>query len=443
MADPMNANRMRIVAAAAALLLAAPLRAQSADTLPAATREQIVSELDRNVKRYFAHWEAVPDLDYPREFAAYRARALATADRRAFSLASMEFMAALRNGHTGYGDQWLWERDGAPLPLRVARVEGKWAVLWSRVEGVRPGDVVESVDGEPFEDFFRRNRRYVAGSSERAVRYMFATRSFLFPPRFTLGLAGGREVAVVRRRPATAAAPGPTPAPARTPALAHRWLVADSVGYLRVPSFGDKAYQAAALDLLRGEFRRASALVVDLRGNGGGSTPWKLRKALMGGFPHRSRRDGPDRVRPSLLYRMAVPVVLKLYPVPAFRGDLVFLVDGGCASACEDLLLQFKDNGRAVLVGDTTFGSTGQPRFLDLGGGITAQVSARRVRFPDGAAFEGVGVAPDVYLPVTLEGLRSGIDPLPERALSLIRSGAARYPRRAQAPPHTSAPAPR
>ncbi|HYW09336.1 MAG TPA: S41 family peptidase [Longimicrobium sp.] len=433
----MNPIRMRIFAPAAALLLASPLGAQSADTLPVATRERIVSELDRNVKRYFAHWEAVPDLDYPREFAAYRARAVATADRRAFDLAAMEFMAGLRNGHTGYGDQWLWERDGAPLPLRLARVEGRWAVLWSRVEGVRAGDVVESIDGESFEDFFRRNRRYVAGSSERAVRYMFGTRSFLFPPRFTLRLAGGRDVAVVRQRAASSTTPP------SAPRLTHRWLVPDSVGYLRVPSFGDGAYQAAALDLLQRDFRGASALVVDLRGNGGGSTPWKLRKALMGGFRHRSRRDGPDKVRPSIFYRMAIPVVLKLYPVPTFRGDLVFLVDGGCASACEDLLLQFKDNGRAVLVGDTTFGSTGQPRFLDLGGGITAQVSARRVRFPDGAPFEGVGVAPDVYLPVTLDGLRAGSDPLPERALALIRSGAARYPRRAQAPPHNSAPPPR
>ncbi len=36
-------------------------------------------------------------------------------------------------------------------------------------------------------------------------------------------------------------------------------------------------------------------------------------------------------------------------------------------SACEDFVMPFKDNGRAVLVGGSTAGSSGQPYVLDLG----------------------------------------------------------------------------
>lgn len=416
----------------------------SADTLPLATREAVVARLDAAVRRYFAHWEGAPGLDYAAAFADYRARALATSDRMAFGLATMELMAGLRNGHTSFDDRWLWERHGAPLPFRLLPMDdGRWRVASSRHPELEAGDEVAAIDGEAFERFYRRQSRYVAASSDRAARRVFGGVAYLFPARFTLTLADGRQVAVTREKPAPAPLAGPA-APAAD-WVPHRWLVADSVAYLRIASFGDPVYQERALELLDRQYADAAALVVDLRGNGGGSTPWKLRKALMGGHRARGRIDEHDHLRPGLLWRLVTPAVLRTYPVPRFRGPLVFLVDGGCASACEDLLLPFKDNGRATLVGETTFGSTGQPHVVDFGDGMTAYVGARRVRFPDGSPFEGVGVAPDVAAPMSFASMDG--DPALERALQLIRAGQAspriRLMRSASRPPSTTDPASR
>ncbi|HEV2736435.1 MAG TPA: hypothetical protein VGV85_16435, partial [Longimicrobiaceae bacterium] len=118
------------------LLLCAPgvpgaLRAQSADTVPAAVRERVATELDRTVRRSFAHWEGAPELDYPAAFRAYRERAAATADRREFDLATLEFVASLRNGHTEFNDRWLWERHGAPTGFLLSWLDGRWIVSQS------------------------------------------------------------------------------------------------------------------------------------------------------------------------------------------------------------------------------------------------------------------------------------------------------------------------
>jgi hypothetical protein len=75
-----------------------------------------------------------------------------------------------------------------------------------------------------------------------------------------------------------------------------------------------------------------------------------------------------------------------------------------------------QDNGRAIVVGETTGGSTGQPYMLDLGDGMQAIVGAKREMFPDGGRFEGVGVRPDVEVLPTVDDLRSGRDVVLEAA---------------------------
>jgi carboxyl-terminal processing protease len=102
---------------------------------------------------------------------------------------------------------------------------------------------------------------------------------------------------------------------------------------------------------------------------------------------------------------------------------VVILTDAGCNSACEDFVMPFKDNGRATLVGETTAGSTGQPYMLDLGSDLMAIIGAKRERFPDGAVFEGVGIQPDVAVALQIDGLRTGQDPVLERALTIAAEG--------------------
>ncbi|HET6229945.1 MAG TPA: S41 family peptidase [Longimicrobiaceae bacterium] len=398
-------------------------------TLPLEMRQGAVRRLDEAVRGWFAHWEAVPGLDYHAAVDDFRRDALSGDGRREFALAALAFLAKLRNGHTGYDDAWVHEHHGAPLPFGLRPLDGRWTVTWSRTDGLRPGDEVREIDGEPFGEFYGRHSRFIPASCERAAQRLLAGFAFLFPERFTLTLACGGEVPVVRQRPAEDA-PASSVSPAASPAssspddaVPHRWIEEGRVGYMRIPSFDQPKYQERALDLLAGTFRGAPVLVVDLRGNGGGNTPWKLRKALMGGRRFRDAIPGPDLVPPPLADRILGPVLVRTARVPLFRGALVMLADGGTASAAEDLLIPLKDSGRATLVGDTTFGSTGQPHFLSFGDGITARIGARRVRFPDGSPFEGVGIAPHVFARVTPESLREARDVVLPCALDLISGG--------------------
>jgi carboxyl-terminal processing protease len=375
---------------------------------------------------YFAHWADAPDAAaIEAAHRAYLEAVLATEDRRAFTRASMRFLATFRNGHTLFLDRRL-ATEGGSLPFSARTVGDRWVVTATRAEALRAGDVLETIDGRPFEEFFRDQRPLVATSTEPwARRALFSqlgaitVYAHLFPERFVLGLADGRRVAVDRR-----SMPGLEPG-----ATEGRWLEPGTLAYVRVPSFFGPQFEKRAVELVR-EYEKAPALIVDVRANSGGSTPGELTRRLMS-RPHRWWTESTPASlpyfrlraaegswqyqpfgRPELLWRSSTSE-----PAPdAYPGRLALLVDAGCFSACEDFVMPFKDNGRAIVVGETTGGSTGQPYMLDLGGGMQAIVGAKREMFPDGGRFEGVGVRPDVEVSPTVDDLRAGRDVVLEAA---------------------------
>jgi carboxyl-terminal processing protease len=135
----------------------------------------------------FAHWRAIPDLDFDKEFQSYLDQIMATEDRRSFDMATLELVAKLNNGHTRFWDKWLTDTYGAALGFEARPLETSWVVTQSRIAELRPGDTIRTIEGGTFEDFFLSIRRYIATSSERQARFALVYCPYLFPTSFTLG----------------------------------------------------------------------------------------------------------------------------------------------------------------------------------------------------------------------------------------------------------------
>jgi carboxyl-terminal processing protease len=131
-----------------------------------AGRAAAVEAVDVHVRRYFAHWEGVPHLDYEAAVVEHHAAALAAPDRRSFALATMRFLGSLEKGHTDVHDAALVRERGAPLPFTLRFAADEWVVAGSRVPELAPGDVVAAIDDRPFEEFYREARAYLSRSGE-------------------------------------------------------------------------------------------------------------------------------------------------------------------------------------------------------------------------------------------------------------------------------------
>lgn len=198
----------------------------------------------------------------------------------------------------------------------------------------------------------------------------------------------------------------------------------------RLPSFDEARFETAALDTVK-QHADARVILFDVRGNGGGSTSQRL----LAGLIETSYQDmvdstplhigtieawsqSGDPILPDAMVRTGGELIRPDHPW--FHGKVLVLADQHCASACENFVLAPHGSHRGTILGETTYGSTGQPflvGFPELG--ISFRVSTRREYFPGLLPFEGVGVQPDIAIPLTAAALRAGTDDVLQRALEI------------------------
>lgn len=382
--------------------------------LDATDRAVVASKIYSLVQQYFAHWEGIARPDVEAAYRDYVDHAIRDQSRRDFDLVTLKFIARLKNGHTQFFDSAF---DGRPLKFRLLQVENQWVVSNSQDSRLSPGAVVRSLNGGSVDDFVRQASQYVAASNDRlAITHVFSYPG-LFPEQVSLGLQSGAVVTIERSVPADSAQPPPVQT------SQGRWLSEGRLAFIRVPSFGDPAYERTAVDLVR-QFASAPNLIVDVRGNGGGTTPGQLIAALMNQPWRTWQSTTPQQIALFEAQGLAPiqasrPSRVQAPSPDAYQGRLFLLIDRFCGSACEDFVMPFKDTSRAVVVGETTQGSSGNPYRVDLGFGMRLAIGAVRYRFPDGAAFEGVGIAPHLVVERRIADLVASRDAVLERAREL------------------------
>jgi carboxyl-terminal processing protease len=201
-----------------------------------------------------------------------------------------------------------------------------------------------------------------------------------------------------------------------TPSVEWRMLEeADGLGYIRIMLFGGRTDTELedALDEL-GE-QGLNRLIVDLRGNGGGFLDAAVDVAsefLNQGI---------------ILYQVEKGQSERAFD--AKRGgrytdsELVLLVDGGTASASEIVAGALRDNGRAVLVGQKTFGKGSVQSVFDLTDGSSVHITSARWLTPARQQLDGEGLDPDLAVEITEEDRSQSRDPQLERAIEYIING--------------------
>ena len=230
--------------------------------------------------------------------------------------------------------------------------------------------------------------------------------------RVTCDIAADPEA--VRNRMAAFPRRGPKAAVLSTGAVERAF------GYVYLPSFygstttnpRDRNFRSCTIDILKIVSRmnpEIEGLILDLRGNGGGS----LREAvtLAGSFI----RNGPIVIVREVRNTYAIP---DRDPAIGFRKPLVVLIDRFSASASEIVAAALQDYGRAVIVGDHASHGKGTVQTVmpllaaDDSYGALRLTSATFHRI-NGGSTQLRGVKPDIFVPSTRDGLDIGEDKLP------------------------------
>ena len=222
-------------------------------------------------------------------------------------------------------------------------------------------------------------------------------------------------------------------------------MIDDDIGYIQLTSF-----LRPYLDTINAVFndwlpqlRKCKGLIIDIRGNRGGTTQaWEnIAYHLMSDTlfqtqgtylsrHHIATLKGWGEYNPQFRdfyngtsmekiyhspYRNELPDSLKLHqPLIVISGYFV-------ASASEFFLTLMKETNRATIIGEPSVGTMSEPIFFPLPGGLEAMICAKKYISPDGTSSDETGILPDIEVKRDYKDYLAGKDNVLERALEELR----------------------
>src|SRR6266404_1457957 len=198
---------------------------------------------------------------------------------------------------------------------------------------------------------------------------------------------------------------------------AHRYReLNDDLFIWKMPQFN---LTKDGVDEMIDKVKKHKSLILDLRGNGGGAEETLLR--LIGNLCDHDVTVGEIKRR-----KETRPLVAKTRGDGSFKGQIIVLIDSDSASASEVLARVMQLEKRGTVLGDSSSGKVMRSRVhlhqmgVDTVLMYAASITDADIIMLDGKSLERVGVVPDEILLPTAKDLREHEDPVLSRAALML-----------------------
>lgn len=168
-----------------------------------------------------------------------------------------------------------------------------------------------------------------------------------------------------------------------------------NIGYLKIKTFGNDTTEDVKKAILLLNSKNIERLIIDLRYNPGGLlnaavdiSDFFLEKGLTV-VSTKGRSDGGKEN------------FFKSSNDPIYKGKIIILVNKGSASASEILSGALRDNKKAILLGEKTFGKGSVQKTYQLDKEAEIAVTIAKYYTPSGAMIHGKGIMPDYEVKAT------------------------------------------
>ncbi len=169
-------------------------------------------------------------------------------------------------------------------------------------------------------------------------------------------------------------------------------MIEAGYGRLRLSQFQEESDREFDKELKKLEKNNLKGLLIDLRGNPGGT----LNSAI---------EIADEFLESGLIVYTKGRIAGQEYKAYAKPNDvkreypIVILIDGGSASASEVLAGALRDHGRAVVVGEPSFGKGSVQTIIELEeDGSALKLTTALYFTPSGHSIQGLGIIPDVLV---------------------------------------------
>jgi carboxyl-terminal processing protease len=167
-----------------------------------------------------------------------------------------------------------------------------------------------------------------------------------------------------------------------------------NTGYLRIKTFGTDTTQDVRKAIAEFNNKKIDKLIIDLRYNPGGLLTAAVEISEF--FLEKeqiivSTKGRSDRGKENFF---------KSVKDPLYKGKIIVLVNKGSASASEILSGALRDNNKAMLLGEKTFGKGSVQKTYNLDKEVGIALTIAKYYTPSGAMIHGKGIIPDFEVKV-------------------------------------------
>ncbi len=242
--------------------------------------------------------------------------------------------------------------------------------------GVRRGDEIVSIDGKPLEG--SANVEAIANRLRGKPRTSVQMGVFRPGTKETLSLSLVREII-------------------RIESVRNVALLDDGIGYVQLTEFSDHTSEQFLQALAQLQDQGAQGLIIDMRNNPGGlldaavavAEPFFSPGELIVYTRGRKESEREEYRAKNRGERLSLP--------------LAVLINAGSASAAEVVTGALKDTGRAVIVGERSFGKGSVQSVFRLENGEGMRLTTARYYTPGGVSIHEKGITPHVEVVMSPE----------------------------------------
>lgn len=341
-------------------------------------------------------------------------------DSQTYQRELMKFTARINDTHANLFSSLavLPPVGNCQIPVDVRFVEGR-AFVWrhntasgSAGGPLRPGDIIEELEGLAVEDLVKQWTPMYAASNEPIRLRDLAM-------NLTRGACGTVEVAITRGNERMQLTANRVPVNTLTVRTSHDrpgtafQILSSEIAYLKLSSAvaaNSPFYIQAA--------ERTKGLIIDIRNSPSQLFAFSLGSLLVSEPTDFVQFNSGDVTNPGAFHWGAK---IGLSPAqPHYSGKVVILADEVTQGQAEYTAMAFRAAPGAIVIGSTTAGADGNVSNVPLPGGHRAAISGIGVFYPDKRPTQRVGIIPDVVVKPTIGALANGRDEVIEEAMRQI-----------------------